>query len=371
MHPRTSSRQVNDARRTRKVLASSSLLLIAVLGVAACSPARARPVAATSSAVLSPISTPSSSSSAPSSSVSSAPPSSSSSLPTSSAAAPPPALPKPPTAPTQGLTGWPNASNTGVQTTDLKQVNGDQLVNTDWIKKQGLPGSGSQADPYRLEKYLVAGMLHVDLPDSTNLVVSQSRVYGGDFHALWIENGTVTVQDTTIAPNGKGLSGNGIVAYRNGTFLRNNIYGFNIGIMVQGQGPYLIQDNFLHDTYFQSGDHTDVINMNPNASNGVVKHNYIDGIRQDGDYTHNGIGIYNDPGAGSGSNAVSKNWTIEQNYITRSNHLIFAAASPPFIVKDNVLTTEYKYAPFHNALAGNADGGGNVDQNGKAVKAQG
>jgi hypothetical protein len=369
VHPRTSSRQVNDARRTRRVLASSSLLVIAVLGVAACSPARARPVAATSTAVLSPLPTPSSSSSAPPSSVSSAPPTTSS-QPTTSAVAPPPALPKPPVAPSQGLSGWPNASNTGVQVSDLKEVRGDQLVNADWIRKQGLPGSGSQADPYRLEKYLVAGMLHVDLPDATNLVVAQSRVYGGDYHALWIENGTVTVQDTTIAPNGKGLSGNGIVAYHKGTFLRNNIFGFNIPVMVQGQGPYLIQDNFLHDVYFQNGDHTDVINMNPNASNGVVKHNYIDGIRSDGDYTHNGIGIYNDATPGQGT-AVSKNWTIEGNYITRSNHLIFAAASPPFVVKDNVLTTEYKYAPFHNALGGNADGGGNVDQNGKAVKAQG
>ncbi|MET1076309.1 MAG: hypothetical protein ABWY11_26945 [Umezawaea sp.] len=353
-------------------MTSSALLAIAVLGVAACGPARARPVASTSSAVLSPVRTPdSASSSAPPSSTASSAPSSSSAAPTSSSVVAPPALPKPPTAPSQGLTGWPNASNTGVQTTDLKEVRGDQLVDADWIKKQGLPGSGSQADPFRIEKYLVAGMLHINLPESTNLVVSQSRVYGGEFHALWIEGGTVTVQDTTIAPNGKGLSGNGIMAYRDGTFLRNNISGFNIAIMVQGQGPYLIQDNFLHDTYFQSGDHTDVINMNPNASNGVVKHNYIDGIRSDGDYTHNGIGIYNDPGAGSGSNAVSRNWTIEQNYITRSNHLIFAAASPPFVVKDNVLTTEYKYAPFHNALPGNADAGGNVDQNGKAVKAQG
>jgi hypothetical protein len=370
VQPRTSSRQVNDARRTRKVLASSALLVIAVLGVAACSPARARPVAETSSEVLSPVRTPSSSSSPPSSSVSSAPPTTSTTtIPSPPAVVPPPA-PKPPPAPSQGLTGWPNASNTGVQVSDLKEVRGDQLVNADWIRKQGLPGSGSQADPYRLEKYLVAGMLHVDLPDATNLVVSQSRVHGGEHHALWIENGTVTVQDTTIAPNGKGLSGNGIVAYRKGTFLRNNIYGFNIPIMVQGQGPYLIQDNFLHDIYFESGDHTDVINMNPNASNGIVKHNYIDGIRSDGDYTHNGIGIYNDATPGAGT-AVSKNWTIEGNYITRSNHLIFAAASPPFIVKDNVLTTEFKYAPFHNALGGNADGGGNVDQNGSAVKVQG
>jgi hypothetical protein len=280
----------------------------------------------------------------------------------------PPGTPKPPAQP--GLQGWPNAGNTGVKNGNLRPLSGDQLIDVRWLKDHGARGSGNPGDPFVFENYQVDGLVHINVPDSTQVLVQQSRIFGGSNHAVWIESGTVTVQDSTIAPQSGGLSGNGIFAYNRGTFLRNNIWGFNIPIIIQGQGPYLIQDNFLHDIWFKSGDHTDVVNINPNGSNGVIKHNYIDGIRSDGQYTHNGIGIYNDANGGSG-NAVSKNWTIDGNYITRSNHLIFAAASPPFVIKNNVLTTEFQYAPFHNALGGATDGGGNVDQNGKPVKIEG
>jgi hypothetical protein len=140
--------------------------------------------------------------------------------------------------------------------------------------------------------------------------------------------------------------------------------------MVQGDGPYLIQDNYFHDTFFADGDHTDVINMNPHASNGMIRHNWIDGGRMDGQYTHNGIGLYNDATPGQGT-APSANWTVDGNYITRSNYLIYAAATPPFVIKNNVLTTKFQYGVFFDALSGVTDGGGNADENGKAVRISG
>jgi len=272
-----------------------------------------------------------------------------------------------PGAPTPPLTGWPNAANAGVHLSALRSVSGDQLVDTDWVRQNKLPGTGTKADPYVLDRYLVDGMLHVDLPGSTYLTVANSKIYGGKSYGVWLESGVVTITDSTIVPRSGGRSAYAVLAYDTGTFIRNDISGWNVALMVQGDGPYLIQDNFLHDTYFEAGDHTDVINMNPHASNGVIRHNWIDGIRQDGQYTHNGIGLYNDATPGQGT-AISKNWTVENNYITRSNYLIYAAATPPFVIAGNVLTMKYKYGVFFNALSGETDGGGNVDENGRPVR---
>jgi hypothetical protein len=276
--------------------------------------------------------------------------------------------PAPP--PGTGLTGWPNAGNTGTHRASLRRLGGDQFVDAGWLKANGSGGSGTAGDPYKIDGLLIAGMLHVNLGSNNYLAITNTRIYGGDFAGLWLENGRVTVTDTTIAPESGGRSTIGVLAYSNGTFLRNNISGYNVGIMVQGNGPYLMQDNYFHDTFFADGDHTDVINMNPHASNGVIRHNWIDGGRMDGQYTHNGIGLYNDATPGQGT-APSANWLVEGNYITRSNYLIYAAATPPFIIKGNVLTTKFKYGVFFNALSGETDGGGNVNEAGKAVRISG
>jgi hypothetical protein len=278
----------------------------------------------------------------------------------------------PPAAPPAGsggatLPGWPNASNTGVHSSSLKRLSGDQLVDAGWLKTNGAGGAGTQADPYKINGLLIAGMLHVQIGTNNYLTITNTRIYGGDFAGLWLDSGHVTITDSTLAPESGGRSTIGVLANYNGTFLRNDISGFNVGIMAQADGPYLIQDNYFHDTFFADGDHTDVINMNPHASNGVIKHNWVDGGRMDGQYTHNGIGLYNDATPGQGT-APSRNWTIDGNYITRSNYLIYAAATPPFIIKNNVLTTKFQYGAFFDALSGVTDGGGNVDENGRTVR---
>jgi hypothetical protein len=268
------------------------------------------------------------------------------------------------------LPGWPNAGNTGNHKAALRRLGGDQLVDTGWLKSNGAGGSGSSGDPYKIDGLLIAGMLHVQIGSGNYLTITNTRIYGGDFAGLWLDSGHVTVTDTTIAPESGGRSTIGVLANYNGTFLRNNISGYNVGIMVQADGPYVIQDNYFHDTFFADGDHTDVINMNPHASNGVIRHNWIDGGRMDGQFTHNGIGLYNDATPGQGT-APSRNWTVDDNYITRSNYLIYAAATPPFVIKNNVLTTKFKYGVFFDALSGVTDGGGNVDEAGKTVRISG
>jgi Domain of unknown function (DUF4082) len=299
-----------------------------------------------------------------------APPGIPSLSPTTSASSPP-ASPPPASsgggAATPGLAGWPNASNTGSRVTAARTLRGDQTVDDAWLKANGSGGAGTQANPYKVDGLALTGMLHVDAGRGTYITVSNSRITGGANYGVMIESGIVTIIDSTIAPASGGRSIIGIMAEQTGTFLRNNISGWNIALMVQGNGPYLIQDNFFHDTFFADGDHTDVINMNPHASNGVIRHNYLDGHRMDGQYTHNGIGLYNDATPGQGT-APSANWTIENNYITRSNYLIYAAATPPFVIRGNVLTTQFQYGAFYDALPGATDGGGNVDENGRAVR---
>jgi hypothetical protein len=304
---------------------------------------------------------------APPASIPSIRPTPSASASSSSSAAPDPA-------PVGGggatLPGWPSAGNTGNHKAALRRLGGDQLVDSGWLKSNGAGGSGTSADPYKIDGLLIAGMLHVQIGSSSYLTITNTRIYGGDFAGLWLDSGHVTVTDTTIAPESGGRSTIGVLANYNGTFLRNNISGYNVGIMVQADGPYVIQDNYFHDTFFADGDHTDVINMNPHASNGVIRHNWIDGGRMDGQYTHNGIGLYNDATPGQGT-APSRNWTVDGNYITRSNYLIYAAATPPFVIKNNVVTTKFKYGVFFDALPGVTDGGGNVDESGRAVRISG
>jgi hypothetical protein len=304
-----------------------------------------------------------------------APPGIPSLSPTTSSSPPPspPASSTPPPASggggasTPGLSGWPNASNTGARAAATRTLRGDQTVDAAWLRANGSGGAGTEANPYKVDGLSLTGMLHIAAGRGTFVTVSNSRITGGDNYGVFIESGTLTLTDSTIAPASGGKPIIGILAEQSGTFLRNNISGWNIGLMVQGNGPYLIQDNFFHDTFFHDGDHTDVINMNPHASNGVIRHNYIDGHRQDGQFTHNGIGLYNDATPGQGT-APSANWTIENNYITRANYLIYAAATPPFVIRGNVLTTQFQYGAFYDALPGATDGGGNVDENGRAVR---
>lgn len=157
------------------------------------------------------------------------------------------------------------------------------------------------------------------------------------------------------------------------TIAYSNLFGGNVELDVQNSGPFDIHDNFLHGTYFQAGDHTDVINISPSASNGVIRHNTIDGLRNDGQYTHNGIGLYDQVGVSndtSCTNSCTSNWIIEDNYFDHNQYHLFGAVKPPYIIRNNVFTTRYQAADksyFFNAYPGFTDGGGNKDETGKAL----
>lgn len=305
--------------------------------------------------------------------------------------APPPVTPPTPPPPSPPLSGWPDANNTGSPAVStLRNIGGTTTIDQDWInfalddsrnsKSNYMTGSGTQSDPWVLDKVLVSGEMDIEISGSKWLKVSNSRIYGNSNYGCYINSGNVILDHVTVGPStaqtSRSTALDHVCSYQaSGAFTvaYSNLFGGNVELDVQNSGPFDIHDNFLHNTYFQSGDHTDVINISPHASNGVIRHNTIDGIRNDGQYTHNGIGLYDQAAVSndtSCTNSCTSNWIIEDNLFDRNQYHLFGAVKPPYIIRNNAFTTRYQTADkayFYNAYSGFTDGGGNKDENGKAL----
>lgn len=281
-----------------------------------------------------------------------------------------PPAPTPTPTPTPTPSGRPSASNTGVPAgTSLKTISGTQYVESaSWFSQNGFSGSGTSSSPWVIDKALVTGLLYIDVGNSKYVTVKRSRIYGNSVYGVEVRSGTVVIEDSTIGPNvtpGNSSQKNdkGVRAYAPTTVRRSNIFNNEVQVSLEGNGPWLVEDNYLHHTWFAPGAHTGVININYWGSNGVIRGNTIDGIRNDGGYAHNGVSIYND-------GHVSTNWLIEGNYFDRNQFHIYTAVNPPHTIRNNVLTTRFQTSDkwyFYGAISGWTDGGGNKDENGKAL----
>ena len=269
-----------------------------------------------------------------------------------------------------GASTWPSASNTGVPAgTSLRTFSGTQYVEgSSWFTSNGFSGSGTASSPWLIDRALITGQLNINVGKDKHVLVKRSRIYGNSIYGVEIKSGVVTIEDSTIGPNvspgdSSQKNAKGIRAYSPTTVRRSNIFNNEVQVSLEGGGPWLVEGNYLHHTWFKAGAHTGVININYYGSNGVIRGNMVDGIRNDGGYSHNGVSIYNDGQA-------SKNWTIENNYFDRNQFHIYTAVTPPLVVKNNVLTTRFQTADkwyFYGAISGWTDGGGNVDENGRAL----
>ncbi len=291
------------------------------------------------------------------------------------------------------ITDWPGASNVGLLCTTTKTISGDvKITSASWFTSNGFPGSGTVADPYLVDRVLFTGEVKMSGSLGGKYVVfSNDRFYGhygnptpeypDPCSYLWAEDSGApffTVKDSTLGPNLPILSTGGtsagtqkgIFSYVPFTAIRNNIYGSNVPIGMEidkNEGASLIQDNYLHDIWSDSDDHTDLINGNFHASHMTIRHNYLDGIRVGNDYVVNGIGIYDDPADSSG---IITDWTIDNNYFDRSASMIFSNTDTsrftnPYVVTNNTFTNRFTNGRFVSRHPSTQSG--NVDQTGKAL----
>ncbi|MET1033158.1 MAG: hypothetical protein ABWX94_01530 [Candidatus Saccharimonadales bacterium] len=297
----------------------------------------------------------------------------------------------PPTAPpTSGA--WPSASNSGLQTTTTKTMGGAGIDDVAWFKSNGFPGTGTAADPFLVDRVLFTSNVTLGNWDSSNLTgkwvkFTNCRFYGnggnptpGGSAALFARDNApfFIVEKSTLGPNAPILASGGtaygtnfgIFSYVPFQVRGSNIFGANILVGFEtGRNDttgVLVENNYIHDVWSSSGDHTDIINGNFHASHVVVRNNYLDGIRTGNSYVTNAFGIYDDPAGASG---IFENWTIDHNYIDRAATLILATTNKsrfldPFVLTNNTFA---RYSLLTVSARTPSVQKGNVDQNGKAL----
>ena len=299
--------------------------------------------------------------------------------------------PTPSPAPPPPVSGWPSAANSGLLVSTTRTMGGADIDTSSWFGSNGFSGNGTEANPYVVDRVRFTGMVTIGAWDAADTDLEGKVVKftncrfegnpgnptpGGSSFIRTRPSSVdrVIVEDSTLGPNTNLVSTGGpnpavggvdigVYTTKLLTLNRNNIYGAAIAVMIGGNdvaGTSTMQDNFMHDTWSASGDHTDIINGNPSASHVVVRHNYLDGIRTGNTYVTNCFGIYDDAGTIS-------DWTIDNNYIDRCATGILATTSTsrfanPFIVTNNVfgrmsLTRFSARAPSQQS--GNTDVNGN------------
>lgn len=229
-----------------------------------------------------------------------------------------PASPKPSTAKgpaNAGPTGFPNASNTGVQA--------------------GVTLANAATDPdYSASKQLYfaqrAGQLVQNLDIVGSISVSASNVtirnvrincnngaLAGAIHqGLGAQN--LTVEHVTIIGSATKECQYGILSAAPGTIIRSS----NISLVTDAINPYgnvTVEDNFVHDLTFFSGDHVAAFGFDGgNAAPIVIRHNTFDDPNNDG---NNLIALYS-------QNGPVINTTIDGNWLAGSGHIMWAGGYP-------------------------------------------
>jgi hypothetical protein len=154
------------------------------------------------------------------------------------------------------MSGWPDASNTGVPAGVTLTPSGGMIINTPGAVISGLD---------------IRGTVYINAP---NVTLENCRITSGDFYVVSVNAGITgaVIRDCDIIGSGVATNGNNGIGGQ-GTFLRNDISRVDNGIVVQGDST-LIQDNYIHDMQAASA-HYDGIQIDGGISNATIRHNTI------------------------------------------------------------------------------------------------
>jgi hypothetical protein len=197
--------------------------------------------------------------------------------------------------------GFPDATNTGVSAgVSLTRHDGNLVINTPGVVIEGLD---------------IRGYVSIN---ADNVILRNCRVTTDHHFGVGVSGRGVTVENCEINGQGAGSGATGIAG--GGTFLRNDIFGFENGIMVT-QDNTLIQDNYIHDLLDSGvGPHYDGIaihGMSGGIDNVTIRHNTVHN-------NHNQTSaIYIAPDLGSISNIV-----VDNNLLMGGGYTIHAGWTP-------------------------------------------
>jgi large repetitive protein len=159
--------------------------------------------------------------------------------------------------------GFPDATDTGVQPgVTLTPYNGNLIINTPGVTIENLDIHG----------YVII--------NADNVTLKNCKVTTNDFWGIsvggggWSTGGVgCVIQNCEVNGLGTGDGASGIVG--GGSFIANNIYGWENGI-VPDHSNTLIQDNYIHDLKGAGNPHYDGIDIEGGGySNIIIRHNTV------------------------------------------------------------------------------------------------
>jgi uncharacterized protein DUF4082 len=244
---------------------------------------------------------------------------------------------------TPSACGFPDASNTGVQSgVALRSVPGQVTKGTGWHWDNGhitVDGAGAVLENISVEA-------NVDVTASGVTVRNVRITTGGeDFGISLRHTKDVTIENTEISGRDGG-PGRLMVGIKDiygddqGTrVLRSDIAGTSTGIQIYAG---LIQDNYIHDMGFKSGDHTNGTTDNGGSrSQLTLRHNTVLNSQGQTD----AISLFQDFG-------TQTNRTIENNLVAGGGYTIYGGANPGGAQTSNIRIVNNHFSRIYFAKGG-------------------
>ena len=234
--------------------------------------------------------------------------------------------------------GYPDATNTGVPAgTVLRSVPGQVSSGPGWHWDSrgwvSVDGNGAVLDGLNIP-------YNVDVTAS-NVTIKNSlmSVAGEGFGISLRHTSKVTIQDSEITGPSTGSTRlmvgiKDIYGDSTGTqILRNDIARTSTGVQMESG---LIQDNYIHDMGYKSGDHLNGITSNGSTALLTIRHNTVLNSFDQTD----AISLFEDFG-------VQANRTIDNNLVAGGGYTIYGGANPGGAATSNIHITNNRFSRLY------------------------
>lgn len=231
--------------------------------------------------------------------------------------------------------GYPDATNTGIPAgTTLKRVPQDVTSGPGWTwDSRGWLQASSGAV---VQNLIVSGSINLG---GSNITVTNTRVLvGGESWGIGLQHATNAVISNTeigIAGGSRLMVGiKDIYGDSNGTqVLRSNIVNTSTGVQIYGG---LIQDNYIHDMGYKSGDHINGTTSNGSTTMMTIRHNTILNSFQQTD----AISLFQDFG-------VEANRLITDNLVAGGGYTIYGGNNQNYGKTYNIQITNNRFSTIY------------------------
>jgi len=270
--------------------------------------------------------------------------------PTAAPAPTTPAPPPPTTNPPPSVTGcaarpsscgYPDATNTGVPSGTVLRSVPDEVTSGPGWRWTGsyiqVTGDGAVVDGITTEREISV--------EADNVTIRNSKIVdGGDGWAIALRHANnATIEHNELAGRAQAGASRLMVGIKDiygdssGTrILANNIYYTATGVQMD-QG--LLQDNYIHDLGFKSGDHVNGFTSNSGTEQLTVRHNTILNPESQTD----AISLFQDSG-------TQANRLVDDNLIAGGGYALYAGAGSR--ASSNIVITNNRFARIYYSKSG-------------------